>query len=121
MNTPSQTTANGTAQTVISAARCALLYCTVQNTSGSPRMYKLHDTSSAPATDGRALTSSGITSPIIAAGATWTVFSVDAAHGTPFTSGVVFQSFAVDANRNPVMTALSAADANVVAWSATLQ
>jgi hypothetical protein len=120
MNTPTQTTANGVNQQVISSARCALLYCTVVNTSGATRVYALYDQSSAPPLrPGGA--GQGIISPPIVPGATWRVFPIDASLGSAFTLGCVLQSFGVDASNNPMFTALSSADANLVAWSAPLQ
>ena len=119
MNIPTQTNVTAVAQTTISAARCALLYARVTNTSGAPRTYVLADAAIAPSLT--PIGPSGIRSPTIAAGASWTAFPVDSAIGAAFTYGCVLQSFANDANGNTVFSALSPADANVVAWAAPLQ
>jgi len=122
MNVPNQTTANGVASQVIRSTACVLEYCAVTNTSSADRVYFLLDAASAPSLVAAAKNppAGGIISPRIAASATWTVFPVDAANGAAFTKGCTLLSFAVGSNGQPDFTALSAADANLVAWSAAL-
>jgi hypothetical protein len=122
MNVPAQTNVSAVSSSVISAARCALLFATVQNTSGAVRYYLLADASSLPALNANGRQpAQGIMSPGIPAGQTWRAFNLDSTFGNAFTNGVVLMSFAADANNNPIFGSLSAADANVVAWSAALQ
>ncbi len=122
MNVPVQTTANGVASQVISAAACVLLYSLVTNTSGGARFYLLADAASAPTLTAAAIMPpcGGILSPRIAASGTWRASPVDAVFGAGFSKGCVLLSFATNADGSPNFTALSAADANLVAWSAPL-
>jgi hypothetical protein len=107
MNTTQTSTVNGTNQNVYSAVRAVLLYISALNNGASAVMMRFVDESSAPPLGGQSSMAqySGI-SKIVEAGATWT-FPVDAATGVAMTNGIVFQSFALDANRSPVMTATS--------------
>jgi hypothetical protein len=122
---PVQINVSGVNQSVLSAARGILLYLSVTNTSGSPRAYLLADTSSPPAAGvyypGNPAPSTQVWSPVIPAGQTWTAFAADDRFGAEFLSGCVLQSFAVNSQSNPVVTALSSADANVTAWFAPQQ
>jgi hypothetical protein len=123
MNVPAQTTNGACSSQVIRAAACALLYATVQNTHGSAdRFYFLADAASLPALTASAIMQpcGGILSPRIGAGATWRAFGLDAATGGDFTRGCVLMSFGTKADGQPDFTQLSAADANLTAWSALL-
>jgi hypothetical protein len=120
VNTPGNVTNGSTNSLTLNAARCVLLKFSVTNTSGAGRVYVLADASGTPAQSASGPT--GVRSPVIPGGQTWTPTPVDSAEGVAFSLGCYFQSFAVDANNNPIWTALSAADANVIAgWSAALQ
>ncbi len=105
MNTTTSSTQAGINTFQFTSVRSVMLRYSVQNTGGSAVFVKFHDASSSPPLDGRALQNTGI-GFIVEAGATVTS-PVDAVNGLGMTNGIYFQSFALDANRNPILTALS--------------
>ena len=123
MNIPTQTTATGVASLLISGVRAALLYLTVQNTSASDRWYVLYDLASLSALVRHP---QGIRSDRIGAGQTWRFLPIDSSSAVPFTNAILLASFASDllaggSKPPPLYVAMSAPDANVVAWAAALQ
>ena len=120
MNTPGNVTNGATNSLTLNAARCVLLKFSVTNGGATSRVYVLADASDTPAQTPTGPT--GVRSPVVPAGQSWTPTPVDSMMGIAFNLGCYFQSFGVDALGNPIFTALSAADANVTAgWSAALQ
>ena len=124
MNTPAQTTTNGTASTAVSAAACVACLLTITNNHASQaRCYVVIDAAAAPAlpTAPNVMPAGTVwTSGVVAAQATVRLSPLNATQGVPFTKGLVVMSFALDSSNTPISTALSAADANVLAWTAPL-
>ena len=118
MNTTTSSTQNGINTFQFASARSVMLRHSVANTGSTALFVKFHDAASSPPLDGRAAMSSGV-GFIVEAGATVTS-PVDAANGTAMTLGIYFQAFALDANRAPILTALSGT-CNVRVDSAALQ
>ena len=123
MNTPTLITATGVASLVISGTRAALLYLTVQNTSAADRWFVIFDAASLSSL---AKHPPGLRSDRIGAGQTWRLLPVDSSSTMPFTNAILLASFASDlspgsSKAGPLYIALSASDANVIAWSAALQ
>lgn len=123
MNVPAQTVTNGTASTVVSAAPCVACVLTITNTSAANRVYAIIDATAAaalPTAPGLPPSGMIVSSGTIAASGVFRLSPIGETLGVPFAKGLVIQSFALDLTNSPIWTALSAADANVLAWTAPL-